>query len=108
RTASCACSRDGRVTRTSWLARPFGAAVRGKGSAIDIVLSFLPAAATWPARRGTGSVEAQRLLRAARLHRRAGAVERKGGNADEKALAAVRFHFVIADHETGRGRQRAA
>src|SRR5712691_13299988 len=35
-------------------------------------------------------------------------VEGKGGNAHQEILAARRFHLVIADHEAGRRRERAA
>src|SRR5260370_37613055 len=45
------------------------------------------------------SVEARRLLRR---------IEREGGNAHQEILAVSRFHLVVADHEAGRRRQRAA
>src|SRR3954447_2182598 len=41
-------------------------------------------------------------------YRRLRRVEREGGNAHEEILAVSGFHFVIADHEAGRRRQRAA
>src|SRR5205823_8488893 len=72
----------------------------GRGSAIDMMLSFSQSGGTFaaPAWRW-GSVRTALLLRR---------VEGKGRDAREEALAAASLHLVIADHEAGRGRQRAA
>src|SRR5439155_26456042 len=78
---------------------------RGKGSAIDMMLSFSQSGGAFapPAWRW-GSVRV-RLVRAALLLRR---IEGKSRHAGEKALAVRSLHLVLADHEAGRGRQRAA
>src|SRR5438270_1527377 len=98
RTASRASWRFGRCTLKACLARDFRSTARGGGSAIDMMLTF-SREACWPLRpRASGSVRTRLLLRR---------IERKRRNAREKALAVPSLHLVIADHEAGRGRQRA-
>src|SRR5712691_11668542 len=94
-TASSASSRDGRRTRTGSLVGIFSILAFGTMLGIWSLFRF----------RSMASVSRPRSIEPRRLLRR---VEGKGGNPHQEIFAARRFHLVIADHEPGRRRERAA